>query len=138
MNRKEMTCAAVGALVGAAGCSPAMKSLAVPVANAEGTMIANAPFVQNAPHLKEVLLSLISGTTKDIGTAVFRLSPDSGWSITSSDPRLHVEVQREHVAIVTAPEHKEVQFVATATISHVDGAHFDVRCHVEAGCTDKR
>jgi hypothetical protein len=101
-------------------------------------MIANAPFVQNAPHLKEVLLSLISGTTKDIGTAVFRLSPDSGWSITSSDPRLHVEVQREHVAIVTAPEHKEVQFVATATISHVDGAHFDVRCHVEAGCTDKR
>ena len=30
MNRKEMTCAAVGVLVGAAGCSPAMKSLAVP------------------------------------------------------------------------------------------------------------
>ena len=36
MNRKELACAAVGAVVlGAAGCSPAMKLLAAPAANAE-------------------------------------------------------------------------------------------------------
>ena len=134
MNRKEMACAAVGVLL-SAGCSPATKSPAVPVADAQDTAstIQTAPFA-NAPHLTEVLLSLISGATGDVGAAVFRLSPKSGWSITSSDPRLHVEIQNGHVAIVTAPEHKKVQFVATATISHSDGAHFDVRCHVESSC----
>jgi hypothetical protein len=136
MNRKEMACTAIGVLLGAVGCSPAVKSLAVPAANAEETAstIAKAPSAQSVPHLTEVLLSLISGTAKDVSTAVFRLLPRSGWSITSSDPRLQVSVERGHVAIVTAPENEKVQFQATVTISHEDGAQFFVRCFVETGC----
>jgi hypothetical protein len=137
MNRKEMTCAAVGVLFGAAGCSSPMKSLVLPTANAEETpaTIREAPSVRNAsPHVTEVLLSLVSGTAQDIGSAVFRLAPTSGWSVTSNDPRLGVSIERGHVAILEAPPNEKVQFVATATISHVDGTTFDVRCHVEAGC----
>ena len=136
MNRKEMTCAAVGVLLGAAGCSSAMKSLAVPVADAEGTAptIRETSSVPDSPHVTEIHLSLISGTTKDIGSVIFRLSPSSGWSITSDDSRLQVSIERGHVATMTAPENEAVQFLATATISHSDGAHFLVRCHVEAGC----
>jgi hypothetical protein len=136
MNRKEMTCAAVGVLFGAAGCSSPMKSLMVPAANAEeaAAAIREAPSVRNAPHVTEVLLSLISGTAQDIGSAIFRLSPNSGWSITSTDPRLDVSIERGHVATLIAPENEKVQFLATVTISHVDGTTFDVRCHVEAGC----
>ena len=136
MNRKEMTCAAVGVLFGAAGCSTPVKSLMVPAANAEETAatIQEAPSVRNAPHVTEVLLSLISGTPKDIGSAIFRLAPMSGWSITSTDPRLEVSIERGHVAVLVAPENEKVTFVATATISHVDGTNFDVRCHIEAGC----
>jgi hypothetical protein len=136
MDRKQAACAAAGVLFGAIGCSSTLKSLTVPAGNEEGAAATSreAHSVRDAPHVTEVLLSLISGTKEDIGTAVFRLAPDHGWSITSDHPRLHVEIQRGHVAIVTAPENKKVQFVATATISHADGAHFDVRCHVEAGC----
>ena len=136
MNRKEMTCAAVGAVLSAAGCSPAMKSLSVSGANAETTasIMGENPSAENTPHVTEVLLSLISGTKKDISTAVFRLSPNSGWSIISSDPRLQVSLERGHVAVITAPEDEKVHFVATATISNVDGPHFLVRCHVEASC----
>ncbi len=135
MNRREMTCAAVGAVLGAAGCSPAMESLAVPVAKADETAstVAKMPSV-DAPHPTEVLLSLISGTTKDISTAIVRLSPKSGWSITSSDTRLQVSIDRGHVAVITAPEYEKVHFIATARISHVDGTHFEVRCHVEENC----
>lgn len=136
MNRKEMACAAVAVLVGAAGCSSAGRSLAVPIANAGETAptIAKAATVPNAPHLTEVLLSLISGTTKDVGSAVFRLSPNTGWAIASDDPRLEVSVEHGHVATVTAPESEKVHFIATATISHPDGTNVLVRCHVEAGC----
>lgn len=35
MNRKELACATLGALFGAAGCSPAARSLLVPEASAE-------------------------------------------------------------------------------------------------------
>jgi hypothetical protein len=136
MNRKEMTCTAVGVLLGAAGCSSAVKSLAIPAANAEepASTIAKAPSAQSVPHLTEVLLSLISGTTKDVSTAIFRLFPRSGWSIMSNDPRLQVSIERGHVANLTAPENEKVQFQATATISHEDGSQFDVRCFVETGC----
>jgi hypothetical protein len=136
MNRKEMACAAVGALVGAAGCSSAVRSLAVPVANAgeAAPTLAKAAAVPNTPHLTEVLLSLASGTPKDAASAVFRLSPNTGWTIASDDPRLEVSVERGHVATVTAPKSERVHFIATATISHPDGTSFLVRCHVEAGC----
>ena len=135
MNRKEMACAAAGVLL-SAGCSPGTKSLAMPSGEAQGgSTIPAARSATTPPHLSEVLLSLISGTPNDIGSAVFRLLPKSGWSIVSDDPRLHVEIQNGHVAIVTAPEHKAINFIATATISHTDGEHFHVRCHVEAGCT---
>lgn len=136
MNRKEMACAAVGVALGAAGCSPAMKSLVAPVAGAEepASTMAKIPSVAQAPHLTEVLLSLVSGTTKDISTAIFRLSPTSGWSIASSDPRLEVSINRGHVAVITAPENEKVHFIATVTISHADGTHFAVRCHVEENC----
>jgi hypothetical protein len=134
MNRKEM-CAAVGVLVGA-GCSPAAKSLAVPGGVVQGgSTIPAARSATATPHLSEVLLSLISGTPDDIGSAVFRLLPKSGWSIVSDDPRLHVEIQNGHVAVVSAPEHKTINFIATATVSHTEGEHFNIRCHVEAGCS---
>jgi hypothetical protein len=133
MNRKEMACAAVGAVLGAAGCSPAMRSLAVPAANAEVTspMVANAPLVGNTPHLTEVLLSLISGTTRDSSSVIFRLEPTSGWSIGSSDPRLQVSIERGHVAILEAPQNEKVHFLASVTISHPNATPFLVRCHVE-------
>jgi len=135
MNRKEMGCAVVGAILGVSGCSPAAKSLTVPVANAEGTASTIAPAAKNTPHLSEVLLSLISGTAKDISSAVFRLEPSSGWSVTSNDSRLEVSIDNGRAVILQAPENEEVHFIATATIRHVDGMHFTVRCHVEAGCT---
>jgi hypothetical protein len=136
MNRREMTCAAVGAVLGATGCSPAVESLVVPAAKAEenASAIGETPSGKNGPRLTEVLLSLISGTTKDISSAVFRLSPNSGWKIVSSDPRLEVSIDRGHAALISAPEDKKVRFIATATISHVDGFKFDVRCHVEESC----
>lgn len=135
MNRKELACAAVGAVLGVAGCSPAMKSLAVPVANADETAtVAGMTPAKIAPHIEEVLLSLISGTTKDIASAVVHLAPKSGWSIASNDPRLQVEIQNGHAAILQAPEDKKVHFIAVATISHEDGTEFRVRCHVEESC----
>ena len=137
MKRKEMGCVAVGAILGVAGCSPPVKSMAAPVANAEEAApeIAGAGSAKNAPHLSEVLLTLISGTTKDMSSALFRLEPHAGWSVASNDSRLEVSIQNEHVAVLQAPEDREVRFIAVATISHVDGFHFTVRCHVEAGCT---
>ncbi len=132
MNRKEMACAAVGVLLGA-GCSPAVQSLATPAADARGES-PSLPGAKTPPHLSEVLLSLVSGTTKDLSSAVFRLLPKSGWSIVSDDPRLHVEIQNGHVAIVEAPQNKAVTFIARATISHPDAEDLLVRCHVEAGC----
>jgi hypothetical protein len=135
MNRKEMGCAVVGAVLSATGCSPAVKSLAVPAANAEETASTVAPLAKNSPHLSEVIFSLISGTTKDISSAIFRLEPHTGWSISSNDPRLQVSLENGHVALLQAPEDQEVQFIGIASISHVDGMHIRVRCHVEAGCT---
>jgi hypothetical protein len=137
MNRKEMACAAVGAVLGAAGCSPGMKSLALPAANAEETssILGAAAPVENTPHLTEVLLSLISGTQRDVSSVIFRLQPTSGWSISSDDPRLQVAIERGHVAVLTAPETEKVHFLATATISHPNATPLLVRCHVEANCT---
>ncbi|HKU81092.1 MAG TPA: hypothetical protein VJP76_02895 [Candidatus Tumulicola sp.] len=132
MNRKELACAAVGAVLGAAGCSPALRSLAVPAANAESA--AARGLVAGVPHLEEAVLSLISGTTRDVSTALFHLLPKSGWSITSSDSRLAVSIENGHVAVITAPEDERVHFIARATISHDSGTEFTVRCHVEGSC----
>jgi hypothetical protein len=129
MNRKEMGCAVVGVVLGAAGCAPAVKSLAVPIADAE-----TAAQAAKKPHLSEAILTLISGTSNDMSSAIFRLEPNSGWSISSNDARLQVSLENGHVALLQAPEDEKVQFVGIATIRHVDGLHFRVRCHVEAGC----
>ena len=132
MNRKELACAAVGAILGAAGCSPAMTSLALPAANAEPAPTRGLG--AGVPHLEEAVLSLISGTTRDVSTALFRMLPKSGWSITSSDSRLAVSIENGHVAVITAPEDRKVQFIAQVTISHDSGTEFTVRCHVEGSC----
>ncbi|HEY1656052.1 MAG TPA: hypothetical protein VGF86_13160 [Candidatus Tumulicola sp.] len=136
MNRKEMACAAVGAVLGAAGCSPAVRSLVVPVANAEKTssIAANAPAIGNTRDEIEVLLSLVSGTTKDASSIVFRLVPTEGWSISSSDPRLDVSIGSGHIATLVAPEYEKVHFKATVTISHPTATPYLLRCHVEGSC----
>jgi len=78
------------AVLGATGCSPAMKSLAIPAARAEEipSTFAAARSDVNTPQITEVLLTLISGTTRDANSVAFRLGQPSGWSISSSDPRL--------------------------------------------------
>jgi hypothetical protein len=80
MNRKELTHAAVGVALGAAGCSPAMKSLVVPAANAEErtAAIADGLAFENTPHLEEAVITLISNTTRDVSSAIFHLLPKSG------------------------------------------------------------
>ena len=112
MNRKEMGCAVVGAVLGAAGCSPAVTSLAIPPASAEGAASVSRADAKE-PHLVEIHLSLISGTTKDISSAEFKLTSHTGWSITSNDPRLQATIKSGHVAVLQAPEYEEVQFLAT-------------------------
>ena len=78
MNRKEMACAAAGAVLGAAGCSPAMKTFALPEAGAaETASIAGGTPVANTPHLEEAVITLISGTTRDASSALFHLLPKS-------------------------------------------------------------
>ncbi len=138
MNRKELACAAVGAVLGAAGCSPAMRSLAVPAVNAEerAPAIDDRLAVENTPHVEEAVITLISGTTRDVSSALFYLLPKSGWSISSSDPRLQVSIEREHVATLIAPEDEKVMFIARATISHTSGMQLVVRCHVEVTCAN--
>lgn len=136
MNRKEMACVAAGVVLGAAGCSPAMKTLVVPAASAgETASIAAIAPAANAPHLEEAVITLISGTTRDASSAIFRLLPKSDWSASSSDPRLQASVNRGHVVVLQAPEDEKVSFIAMVTISHPSGTEFLVRCHVEEGCT---
>jgi hypothetical protein len=136
MNRKELAYAAVGVALGAAGCSPAMKSLVEPAANAEdrSAAIADGLALENTPHLEEAVITLISGTTRDVSSALFHLLPKSGWSISSSNPRLQVSINNGHVATLVAPEHEKALFIAMVTISHTSGAKFLVRCHVEERC----
>ncbi len=138
MNRKELACAAVGAVLGAAGCSPAMRSLAVPAVNAEerAPAIGDRLAVENTPHVAEAVITLISGTTRDASSALFHLLPKSGWSISSSDPRLQVSIDDGRVATLIAPEDEKVVFIAKATISHTSGTQLVVRCHVEETCTN--
>jgi hypothetical protein len=128
LNRKELAYAAVGVALGAAGCAPQMKSLVVPAANAEERT--------DTPHLEEAVITLISGTTRDVSSALFHLLPKSGWSIISSDPRLEVSINNGHVATLVAPENEKALFVAKVTISHTSGMEFMVRCHVETKCSD--
>jgi len=135
MNRKELACAAVGAVLGAAGCSPAMKGLAVPAAGAEETAATVAAAEANTPHLEQAVITLISGTSRDAASAVFHLLPKSGWSAVSSNPQLEVVVDRGHVVTVIAPEDQPAFFIAHVTISHTSGTDFVVRCHVEERCT---
>lgn len=137
MKRKEMGCAVVGAVLGAAGCSPAVTSFALPVASAEDGASVTGTGAKE-PHVVEIHLSLISGTTRNISSVEFRLEPKTGWSISSSDSRLEATLKNGHVALLQAPEYEEVQFLATVSITHVDGMHFLVRCHVEPGCTAPR
>ena len=105
MNRKELAYAAVGVALGAVGCSPAMKSLAVPAANAQErtAAIADGLALENTPRLEEAVITLISGTTRDVSSALFHLLPKSGWSIRSSNPRLQVSIDDGHVATLVAP-----------------------------------
>jgi hypothetical protein len=105
-----------------------MKSLVVPAANAEVR--------EETPHLETAVLTLISGTTRDASSALFRLQPHSGWSIVSSDPRLDVSISNNHVATLVAPESEKVMFIAKVTISHESGTEFTVQCHVETKCSD--
>jgi hypothetical protein len=128
LNRKELAYAAVGVALGAAGCSPQMKSLVVPAANAEERA--------ETPHLETAVLTLISGTTRDASSALFHLQPNSGWSIVSSDPRLDVSIANNHTATLVAPEDEKVTFIAHVTISHTSGTEFNVRCHVETRCSN--
>ena len=138
MNRKELACAAVGAVLGAAGCSPALKSLAVPAVDAEerSQAIGGQLAAANTAHLEQAVITLISGTTRDASSALFHLLPKSGWSISSSDSRLAVSIKSGHVATLEAPENEKVAFVATVTISHSSGTEFTVRCHVEERCAN--
>jgi hypothetical protein len=138
MKRKELAYVAVGVALGAAGCSPAMKSLAVPAANAEeGTAVIPSRLAfGNTPHLEEAVITLISGTTRDASSAIFRLLPKSGWSVSSDNPQLQVSIENGHVAILEAPQNEKVMFIARATISHTSGMQFVVRCHVEETCTN--
>jgi hypothetical protein len=138
MNRKEWACATVGTVLGAAGCSPAMRSLAVPAVNAEGRApaIDDQRAAESSPHLEEAVITLISGTTRDVSTALFHLVPKSGWSISSNDSRLEVSINNGHVATLVAPQNEKVMFTARVTISHTSGTHFVVRCHVEETCTN--
>lgn len=133
MNRREMACAAAGAVLGAAGCSPAMKSFVVPPVEA-GEAAPVAGMAPNTPHLEEAVITLISGTTNDASSALFHLLPKSGWSAVSSDPRLTILINRGHVVDVTAPQDRKVAFIARVTISHPNGTEFTVRCHVEDRC----
>jgi hypothetical protein len=138
MNRKELAYAAVGVALGAAGCSPAMKSLVVPAANAgeRAAPIVGRLAFENSPHVEEAVITLISGTTRDVSSALFHLLPKSGWSVSSSDPRLQVSINDGHVATLVAPEDEKVEFIAKATISHTSGTQLLVRCHVEKTCTN--
>lgn len=138
MNRKDLAYAAVGVALGAAGCSPAMKSLVVPSANAEDGAAASAGrlALSNTPHVEEAVITLISGTTRDASSALFHLLPKSGWSISSSDPRLAVSINNGHVADLVAPEDEKVEFIARVTISHTSGTELLVRCHVESTCSN--
>jgi hypothetical protein len=114
---------------------PAMKSLVVPAANAEErTAIADGLALESTPHLEEAVITLISGTTRDVSSALFHLLPKSGWSISSSNPRLQVSIDSGRVATLVAPAHEEAQFIAKVTISHTSGTEFLVRCHVEKKC----
>ncbi len=138
MNRKELACAAVGAVLGAAGCSPAMRSLAVPAVDAEerSKAIGDRVAPESTPHLEQAVITLISGTTRDASSAVFHLLPKSGWSISCSDPRLEVSIVNGHVATLVAPENEQVAFIAIVTIAHSSGTDFTVRCHVEEKCSN--
>ena len=81
INRaKELACAAVGAVLGAAGCSPAMRSLTVPAVNAEerAPAIGDRLAVENTAHVEEAVITLISGTTRDVSGALFHLVPKVG------------------------------------------------------------
>jgi hypothetical protein len=126
LNRKELAYAAVGVALGVAGCAPQVKSLVVPPANAEERT--------ETPHLETAVITLISGTTRDAASALFRLLPKSGWNISSNDPRLDVSIANGHVATLVAPENEKAEFIAKVTISHTSGTEFMVLCHVEEKC----
>jgi hypothetical protein len=128
LNRKELAYVAVGVALGAAGCAPQMKSLVVPAANAEERT--------DTPRLEEAVITLISGTTRDASSALFHLLPKSGWSIATSDSRLAVSIDNDHVALLEAPQYDKVMFIAKVTISHTSGQEFMVRCHVETRCSN--
>jgi hypothetical protein len=103
-----------------------MKSLVVPAANAEERT--------DSPHLETAVITLISGTTSDVSSALFHLLPKSGWSIESNDPQLEVSIANGHVATLVAPQYEKVMFIAKVTISHTSGTEFMARCHVETKC----
>ena len=138
MKRKELAYVAAGVALGAAGCSPAMKSLALPAASAEegAAVIPSRLAFENTPHLAEAVITLISGTTRDASSAIFHLLPNSGWSASSDNPQLQVSIGNGHVATLEAPQDHKEFFIARVTISHTSGTQFVVRCHVEERCTN--
>ena len=138
MNRKEAACGAVGVMLSAVGCAP-LRSSALPVGGVEqgASSKRNASPNEKFPHVTEMFLSLISGTTRDTSRAIISLAPKSGWSIASDRSKLRVSIV-DGDAHLEAPQHEKVQLIARATISHVDGTSFLVRCHIEVECEDTR
>lgn len=136
MNRKEAACAAAGVMLSAVGCAPVISSSGLPVGGAEQSASSERDTSPNAmsPHATEIILTLISGTSSDMSSAIIRLAPKSGWSIVSDRAKLHVSIVNGNEALLEAPQHEKVQLIAIATISHDNGFHFLVRCHIEAGC----
>ncbi|HEY2554705.1 MAG TPA: hypothetical protein VGI15_05590, partial [Candidatus Cybelea sp.] len=90
-----------------------------------------SPAKKQSPEITEVHLSLISGTSRDISLAIFRLAPKSGWSIASDSPKLQVSIVGGDEALLQASQDEKEHAKATATITHDDGTTFLVRCHIE-------
>jgi hypothetical protein len=133
MNRKEIACAAVGVMLSAVGCAPSARSSALPVDGAEQNASHELDVAANkkSPHLNEAILSLISGTTRDMSSAIFQLAPKSGWSVTSNNKKLQVSIEEAYKVLLQAPEDESVHAIGIATITHDDGTTFMVRCHIE-------
>ena len=93
MNRKELACAAAGAVLGAAGCSAPVKQLVVPDA------MANAEPASAVPYIKRVRFRLPKGAD-----FVAHLEPsESAWKVTTSnDEVLNPQGSNNDVLIVFA------------------------------------
>lgn len=76
MNRKELGCATLGALLGAAGCSPAARSLLVPEASAEQS---------HAKPVGEVVTNLVLHLHHPSNESHVFLTGGGGFTVSSSN-----------------------------------------------------